>query len=96
MMDQDKTVLDKQLRVEEMLEAVRSMRSGKTPGPNGIPIEIHKLFPVKLLPPLLEMFEEAYESGILPPSLRSALITLVPKPGKPPTERGSYRPLSLM
>uniref|UniRef100_A0A0E9VR75 Reverse transcriptase domain-containing protein n=1 Tax=Anguilla anguilla TaxID=7936 RepID=A0A0E9VR75_ANGAN len=50
MMDQDKTVLDKQLSVEEMLEAVRSMRSGKTPGPNGIPIEIHKLFPDKLLP----------------------------------------------
>jgi len=28
-----------------MLEAVQSMRSGKTPGPDGIPIEIYKLFP---------------------------------------------------
>lgn len=42
------------------------------------------------------MFEEAYESGTLPPTLRTALITLIPKPGKPPTERGSYRPISLM
>ena len=94
--DQDKTELDKLFTVKEMLEAVQNMRSGKTPGPDGIPIEIYKLFPEKLLPPLLEMFEEAYESGILPPSLRSALITLVPKTGKSPTERGSYRPLSLM
>ncbi len=96
MMDQDKTELDKHLTVEEMSEVVRSMRSGKTPGADRIPIEIYKLFPNKLLPPLLEMFEEACELGSLPPSLRSVLITLVLKPGKPPTERGSYRPLSLM
>lgn len=96
MTDHGKTKLDKRLTVDEMSEAVHNMKSGKTPGPDGIPIEIYKLFPDKLLPPLLEMFEEAYQSGILPPSLQTALITLVPKPGKPPTEKESYRPLSLM
>lgn len=79
-----------------MSEAVLNMKSRKTPGPDGIPKEIYTLFPDKLLPPLQEMFEEAYQAGILPPSLQTALITLVPKPGKPPTEKGSYRPLSLM
>ncbi len=71
-----------------MVEAVRSMSSEKTPGPDGIPTEVYKLFPDKLLPSLLEMFEEAYESGNLLPSLQSALITLVPKPGKPLMEKG--------
>lgn len=54
MTDQDKIGLDKPLTVNEMSEAVRSMRSGKTPGPDGIPIEIYKLYPDKLLPPLLK------------------------------------------
>lgn len=70
--------------------------SRKTPGSDGIPVEIYKLFLEKLLPPLLEEFEEAYDSRILPPTQQSALIILVPKPGKSLTERGSYRPLSLM
>lgn len=42
------------------------------------------------------MFNESYKTGILPPSLRSAIITLVLKPGKPPIDRASYRPISLM
>lgn len=75
-----------------MHDAGPCMLSEKTPGLDGIPIEVYKLFMDKLLHPLWEMLEE---SGILPPSLQSALITLVPKPGKPPTEDGPYRPISL-
>ena len=83
MTEYGKAELDKRLTIGEMSDAVQSMRRGKTPGPDGIPIEIYKLFPDKLLPPLLEMFEEAYETGNLPPLLHSALISLVPKLGKP-------------
>lgn len=42
------------------------------------------------------MFNESFEKGILPPSLRSATISLLLKPGKPPWERTWYRPISLM
>ncbi len=48
MTDQDKTELDKHLTTDKMPEAVQSMRSGKTSGPDGIPIEVYKLFPDKL------------------------------------------------
>ena len=68
--------------------------SGKAPGPDGIPVEIYKKFSKKLQLHLLEMFNESYKTGILPPSLRSAIITLVLKPGKPPI--ASYCPISLM
>lgn len=41
MTDQDNTSLDKPLTIQEMSEAVWwGMKSGKTPGPGGIPIEI--------------------------------------------------------
>lgn len=45
MTDHDKTKLNKRLTVDELSEAVRNIKSGKTPGPDGIPIEIYKLFP---------------------------------------------------
>lgn len=72
------------------------MSSRKAPGPDGIPIEIYKKFSGKLLPHLLEMFNKSFEKGILPPSLRSALISLLLKPGKSPSERTLYHPISLM
>uniref|UniRef100_A0A3B3YM34 Reverse transcriptase domain-containing protein n=1 Tax=Poecilia mexicana TaxID=48701 RepID=A0A3B3YM34_9TELE len=88
--------LDEKLSVEELKMALSHMNSGKAPGPDGLPIELYKKFPDKLLPPLLEAFNESYEKGTLPPSLRLATISLLLKPGKPPTEMGSYRPISLM
>ena len=42
------------------------------------------------------MFNESYEKGILPPSLRAAVISLLLKPGKCPLDRTSYQPISLM
>lgn len=48
------------------------------------------------MPHLLEAYNESYEKGILPSSLRLATISLLLKPGKPPTDMGSYRPISLM
>ncbi len=88
--------LENNLSIEELVDAVQSMNSGKAPGPDGLPVEIYKTFSKRLMPYLLEMYTESYETGILPPSLRSALNTLVLKPGKSPTDRASYRPISLM
>lgn len=71
------------------------MKGGKTPGPDGIPIEILKTFQDTLIPPMLEMYEEALDTGSVPPSLNMAVVTLLLKPGKVSTLCGSYRPISL-
>lgn len=72
------------------------MNSGKAPGPDGLPIEFYKEFKSKLVQPLLDMYNESYELGMLPDSLRIATITLLLKPNKSPTECSSYRGISLM
>lgn len=46
--------------------------------------------------PLLEMFTESFQNGILPPTLRGALITLIPIAGKPNNKRENLRPISLL
>lgn len=42
------------------------------------------------------MFNESLSSGKLPPTLRQAAITLIPKKGKDPLQCASYRPISLL
>ncbi len=88
--------LEDDLRSGELFEAIISMKGGKAPGPDGIPIELYKVFHHKLICPLLDMYQESLNNGALPPSLNTAVITLLLKPGKTPTDCGSYRPISLL
>uniref|UniRef100_A0A3Q3GBT7 Reverse transcriptase domain-containing protein n=1 Tax=Kryptolebias marmoratus TaxID=37003 RepID=A0A3Q3GBT7_KRYMA len=96
LLEEEKTTLDRPLTIKDLSEAIDSMNSGKTPGPDGLPIEFYKAFKNKLILPLLNMYEESYKAGLLPDSLRLATITLLLKPNKPPTECSSYRGISLM
>lgn len=65
--------MDAPIQLIELSEALIKMKGGKTAGPDGIPVDIHKAFKEKLLPPLLEMVKEIFEKGCLPPTLQSAL-----------------------
>lgn len=88
--------LELDLGAQEVSEAISSLKGGKTPGPDGIPIELYEIFKTKLLPPLLDLYRESFGRGSLPPSLNTAIITLLFKPGKPSTQCGFYRPISLL
>ena len=57
--------------------------------------EFYKTYVDILVPRLAEVYEEAYERGILPPSLRQAIVVTLLKPGKSPEPYQSHRPLSI-
>ena len=80
----------------EILDAIKSLKSNKTPGPDGFTSDFYKKFAPQLSPLLQAMFNESLSSGQLPPTLRQAAITLIPKKGKDPLQCPSYRPISLL
>lgn len=65
-------------------------------GPNGIPMEFLKAVALPIAPHLQKMYEESLAHGILPQDQRLASIAAIHKPGKPKTNCGSYRPISLI
>lgn len=62
----DNQTLHAPLTLPEIKEAISSMNSGKSPGPDGYPVEFYKRFSNQLTPLLLEMFNYSHSHGSLP------------------------------
>ena len=75
---------------------IRTLAPGKTPGRDGIPTEFYVAYAEMLAPKLAALYNSSHEQGLLPPSLREALLVPIPKPGKDPTDHSSYRPLAIL
>ena len=88
--------LERPISAIELEATVKSLQSGKSLGPDGLPAEFYKTFWKQLAPHLLEMFTESHSSGTLPHTLNQACISLLLKKGKDPLSCGSYRPISLL
>lgn len=82
--------------MEEILKAVKTFQPGKTPGPNGIPVEFYKLYAYVLAPRLHSVLAGSMEVGRLSALMGDVVIVVIPKPGKDPSLCSSYRPISLL
>uniref|UniRef100_A0A8C5MTX1 Endonuclease/exonuclease/phosphatase domain-containing protein n=1 Tax=Leptobrachium leishanense TaxID=445787 RepID=A0A8C5MTX1_9ANUR len=79
------------ISAEETMEALKSSKNGKSPGPDGLPIEYYKKNSGILLPKLVTLFN-AFQDGSAPhPHSLMATIALLPKPEKDHTACGNYR-----
>ena len=70
------------------------MKKNKAPGLDGLSNEFYQTFWNNLENPYLNMLYESFEKGILPASLRKAVITLIFKQGDRSNLK-NYRPISL-
>lgn len=64
--DQQKTVLNGPITLEETTEAVGVLQSGKALGPDGFSSDFYKHFKPLLVKPLLAMFHYSFEKRALP------------------------------
>ena len=61
------------------LQALKSMKSGKKPGSEGLPIEFYKVFWDEISDCLLNTINYAYTEGKFSISQRRGIIKLIPK-----------------
>ncbi|KAJ1136101.1 hypothetical protein NDU88_002519 [Pleurodeles waltl] len=92
----DRESLEAPITLGELNKALEQLPRNKVPGTDGLPSEYYSTFATHLNTYLLKIFEEAEVNGNLPPSMREAMIVVLPKPGRDPTDVRSYRPLSLL
>lgn len=69
--EDQKGELEKDIEVEEVKEAIKSMGKGKSPGPNGIPLEMYQQYVEIIAPILTKMYRGHLIWGrCLPPCTR--------------------------
>ena len=80
----------------ELTAALRKIKNKKSPGPDGIPNDLLKQLSRTAELHLLNLINKSWTDAYTPAAWRTAEIVAIPKKGKPPSETGSYRPISLL
>ena len=90
------TLCEGMITINECINAVKSVPSGKSPGSDGYPIEFYKMFWNQIGPILVKSFNYSFYMGLLSDSQRRGVISLIPKDGKDEDLLKNWRPISLL
>lgn len=88
--------LEKHIEASEIQNAIKDLKKGKSPGPDGFSAIYYQTFTDILTSPLTNALNSLSKQRTIPPDFLAAHITVLPKPGKDPTHCASYRPISLL
>lgn len=91
---QDRSIMELPFTTDDIKQVINSMPANKAPGADGLTAAFYKEYVDITAPKLFQVYAEALETGILPPTLRESTIITLLKPDKDPKHPDSYRPLS--
>ena len=95
--DEQKISLEGLITASEISKAVYELNNDKAPGIDGLPVEIYKVFWLKLKDPLIKALNWAYtENNELHKSAREGVISLIPKPNRDTRLIKNLRPITLL
>jgi hypothetical protein len=77
-------------------DAIRGLKVGKTPGPDGIPNRALKHLPLSIVSLLVVLFNAILQTQYFPVAWKHARVFSILKPGKDQALPSSYRPISLL
>ena len=76
-------------------KAINNLKNGAAPGPDGVTVELLKLFCDQLLEPLEIIYLDSLESSIFPEIWKTSHVIPIKKQGKSKSKAESYRPVAL-
>ncbi|CAB0042944.1 unnamed protein product [Trichogramma brassicae] len=82
--------------LEELKGAQSRIKERSAPGPDGIPNSALKIAIAARPDIFLRVYTMCLETGVFPSGEKRQRLVLLPKPGKPPDEPSSYRPLCML
>ena len=85
-----------QLSITEIETALANMKNGKTPGPDGIPIDFYKKFWNTLKNEFYTVLMDCYTEQKLYSSAMTGVINVIPKAGKDSRFLTNLRPITLL
>ena len=92
----EREYFEQPLSIDELFDAVMTLKSGKVPGLDGLTVEFYRKFWKTLAPFLFAMYQFSHKNGLLPESVRQGLITLLPKGNKDIRYVKNMRPLAML
>ncbi|CAB0043241.1 unnamed protein product [Trichogramma brassicae] len=82
--------------MEELRGACRWIKDHTAPGPDGVPNAAIKIAIATHPDIFLQVYTACLRTGVFPACWKRQRLVLLPKPGKPPEEPSSYRPLCML
>ena len=81
---------------QDLEEALKDCSNNSSPGPDGISYRLVKILPAAAKTHMVAIFNSILKKRYYPSAWKIANITMLPKPGKPPSDPSNYRPISLL
>ena len=94
--EEDKIICDAEFTKYEMLNSLKQLQNGKTPGTDGLTPDFYKFFWKDISDTLLESIKYSCKNGELSTEQKRGVITLIPKKGKDRKLLKNWRPISLL
>ena len=80
----------------ELFKTLKAFKRNKSPGLDGITAEFYLRFWDAIKQKLLKVYNQSFDLGIVPASLRTGVITLLEKKGKDRVDVANWRPITLL
>ena len=93
--DMQKESLEGKITVIECEYALKSMKSNKSPGSDGLPAEFYNTFWPEIKKDLIESLNQSYDSGSLSPTQKRSMLSLLFKKNDKHLLK-NWRPISLL
>ena len=82
------------ITIQEVAEAIKSSPRNKSPGPDGIPFEVYRLFSSSITPVLTKLFNQCIEMTSLLPGANESIVVTLHKKGDI-HDLANWRPIAL-